>query len=76
MFEDCAVELVMIKGFFTSVLVDTQDVAFGGVESHPPVVRPLFKLLEVVLESHMVVEGVNLSVQKTVISEEANLGGH
>ena len=62
--------------FSTSVLVDAQNVAFGGVESHPPVVCPLLKLLEVVLESHMVVEGVNLSVQKTVVSKVANLGGH
>jgi hypothetical protein len=45
MLQEGVVELVAVG----RLALDAQDVAFGGVEAHPPGIRPLFELLEVLL---------------------------
>ena len=60
---------VKVWGF----IIGTEQIAFFRVEFQSPLLGPCLKVVQVLLESEMIIGSVDGSVQQTVISKEANL---
>ena len=63
--KDGTVQLIEERGRVSKA----EDVAFAGVESHAPGVRPCLQLPKVLLQGVVILDGVDFPVEEAVVSK-------